>query len=297
MSGFLPDIEDYRKKTQTRIAIINPDKCKPKKCKQECKKFCPVNRVGKLCIEVKPTDKVAVISETLCIGCGVCPKKCPFHAITIVNIPGNLESRTTHRFGPNSFKLHGLPTPRAGEVLGIVGSNGIGKSTALKILAGKLKPNLGRFDQPPEWRDILTWFRGSELQNYFTKLQEGHLKAVLKPQFVDAIRKQVKGTVKDTLERIAERQNLGNRLPNIDEIMTELDLIKIANRDVPQLSGGELQRFAIAAACLRNADVYIFDEPTSYLDIKQRLAMARVIRKLVKSECYVLVVEHDLIYP
>ena len=39
-----------------------------------------------------------------------------------------------------------LPTPRPGEVLGLVGTNGIGKSTALKILAGKQKPNLGRFD-------------------------------------------------------------------------------------------------------------------------------------------------------
>lgn len=42
--------------------------------------------------------------------------------------------------------LYRLPTPRAGEVLGLVGKNGIGKSTALKILAGKLKPNLGQYD-------------------------------------------------------------------------------------------------------------------------------------------------------
>lgn len=46
----------------------------------------------------------------------------------------------------------------------MVGTNGIGKSTALKILAGKLKPNLGRFDAPPDWEEILAYFRGSELQ-------------------------------------------------------------------------------------------------------------------------------------
>ena len=127
----------------TRIAIVNKDKCKPKRCNQECKKTCPVVRTGKLCIEVTPTDKISKISEELCIGCGICVKKCPFEAISIINLPSNLEKETTHRYGPNSFKLHRLPTPRPGEVLGLVGTNGIGKSTAIKILAAKLKPNLG----------------------------------------------------------------------------------------------------------------------------------------------------------
>jgi ATP-binding cassette subfamily E, member 1 len=127
----------------TRIAIVNNDKCKPKRCRQECKKGCPVVRMGKLCIEVTPNDKLAKISEELCIGCGICVKKCPFEAISIINLPSNLDKDTTHRYGQNSFKLHRLPIPRPGEVLGLVGTNGIGKSTALKILAGKLKPNLG----------------------------------------------------------------------------------------------------------------------------------------------------------
>ena len=135
----------------TRIAIVNNDKCKPKKCKQECHKYCPVVRMGKVCIEVTPKSKLAWISEELCIGCGICVKKCPFDAINIINLPKNLNRETTHRYGPNSFKLHRLPTPRPGQVLGLVGTNGIGKSTALKILAGTLKPNLGQYDTPPGW--------------------------------------------------------------------------------------------------------------------------------------------------
>lgn len=122
-------------------------------------------RTGKLCIEVTPDSRIAFISERLCIGCGICVKKCPFGAINIINLPTNLESQVTHRYSANSFKLHRLPMPRPGQVLGLVGTNGIGKSTALKILSGKLKPNLGRFEHPPDWEEILKYFRGSELQS------------------------------------------------------------------------------------------------------------------------------------
>lgn len=52
----------------TRIAIISSSKCRPKKCRQECKKSCPVVKLGKLCIEVGPKSKLAFLSEPLCIG-------------------------------------------------------------------------------------------------------------------------------------------------------------------------------------------------------------------------------------
>jgi len=117
-----------------------------------------------MCIDVKPTSTICFISEHLCIGCGMCIKRCPFQAIKIINLPKGLESQVTHRYGANSFKLHRLPVPRAGQVLGLVGTNGIGKSTALRILSGNMRPNLGRFSDPPEWKEVLKNFRGNELQ-------------------------------------------------------------------------------------------------------------------------------------
>uniref|UniRef100_A0AAX7SCE5 ATP-binding cassette, sub-family E (OABP), member 1 n=1 Tax=Astatotilapia calliptera TaxID=8154 RepID=A0AAX7SCE5_ASTCA len=271
----------------TRIAIVNHDKCKPKKCRQECKKSCPVVRMGKLCIEVTPQSKIVWISESLCIGCGICIKKCPFGALSIVNLPSNLEKETTHRYCANSFKLHRLPIPRPGEVLGLVGTNGIGKSTALKILAGKQKPNLGKFDNPPDWQEILTYFRGSELQNYFTKILEDDLRAIVKPQYVDQIPKTVKGSVGAILSRKDDTDTQ-------DLVCEQLDLSHLRERNVEDLSGGELQRFACAVVCIQRADIFMFDEPSSYLDVKQRLKAAITIRSLITPDRYIIVVEHDL---
>merc|ERR1712136_722545 len=263
----------------TRIAIVSTDKCKPKKCRQECKRSCPVVRMG--------PGATGQVTGKLCIGCGICVKKCPFEAVQIINLPSNLNNQTTHRYSQNSFKLHRLPTPRPGEVLGLVGTNGIGKSTALKILAGKQKPSLGRFADPPDWTEILAYFRGSELQNCFTKILEDDLKAIIKPQFVDQIPEAVKGAVQTLLDKKDEMKNQ-------DEICTVLDLNKVRDRNVEDLSGGELQRFACAVVCVQNADIFMFDEPSSYLDVKQRLGAARAIRGLTRTERYVIVVEHDL---
>eukprot|EP00467_Chlorarachnion_reptans_P025552 CAMPEP_0114528318 /NCGR_PEP_ID=MMETSP0109-20121206/24139_1 /TAXON_ID=29199 /ORGANISM="Chlorarachnion reptans, Strain CCCM449" /LENGTH=636 /DNA_ID=CAMNT_0001710449 /DNA_START=58 /DNA_END=1968 /DNA_ORIENTATION=- len=272
----------------TRIVIVDKDRCKPKKCRQECKRNCPVVKTGNLCIEVTPKDKIATVSEQLCVGCGICVRKCPFEALKIVNLPKNLESETTHRYGPNSFKLHRLPVPRPGQVLGLVGTNGIGKSTALKILSAKLKPNLGQFLQPPEWTDIVKNYRGSELQNFFTKLLEDDIKAVVKPQYVDHIPKRVKGTVGAVMKKRDDRGVA-------KEIAKELDLRHILKRGIDKLSGGELQRFAIGVVSIQKYDVYMYDEPSSYLDIRQRLNAALVIRNVVEnSERYAIVVEHDL---
>ncbi|XP_024541283.1 ABC transporter E family member 2-like [Selaginella moellendorffii] len=271
----------------TRIAVVNSDRCKPKKCNQECKKSCPVVKTGKLCVEVSSASKISSISEELCIGCGICVKKCPFRAIEIINLPRELDKETTHRYGANSFKLHRLPTPKPGQVLGLVGTNGIGKTTALKVLHGYLKPNLGNFANPPDWQEILTYFRGSELQNYFLRCVEDNLKVVTKTQDVNKVPKVIKGNVGEALSRKDERGAM-------EDVCRDLDLIDVLDRNLEDLSGGELQRFAIAEVAVQKADVYMFDEPSSFLDVRQRLKAAQVIRSLLTPTNYVIVVEHDL---
>ena len=187
--------------------------------------------------------------------------------------------------------------PRPGQVLGLVGTNGIGKSTALKILAGKMKPNLGRHDSPPDWEEILVYFRGSELQNYFTKILEDTLKATIKPQYVDHIPKAIKGNVGEVLKSKDDRSEVEEW--DVFEWATKgLELDHLLERDIRVLSGGELQRFAIAAVAVQISDVYMFDEPSSYLDVKQRLTAAHMIRQILEAKDgdrrYVMVVEHDL---
>ncbi len=270
-----------------RIAVLDRDRCKPSKCSQECYRFCPRVRIGDKTITFEDPSGKPRISEELCSGCGICVKKCPFKALWIVNLPEELEGECSFSYGVNAFRLYRLPVPKEGSVLGLIGQNGVGKSTALRILAGELKPNLGLSENPPSWEEVIDRFKGSELQGYLTKLSRRELKAVHKPQYVDKIPKFVKGKVGSLLEKVNERGI-------IDRAIEELELKEIWERDVSQLSGGELQRVAIAAAILREADIYLFDEPSSYLDVRQRMKAAKFIRSLVSEGKIVVVVEHDL---
>lgn len=232
-------------------------------------------------------DTKPVIVESLCTGCGICVKKCPFEAISIVNLPDELEKECSYRYGENTFKLYKLPTPSPETVLGLLGQNGIGKTTALKILSGEIKPNLGRYDNPPSWEEIIQFYRGSTLQDYFKKMAEGKLKVWHKPQYVDKIPKVVSGNVGELLEKVGERKKL-------DALAEQLELRQLWNHPLEVLSGGELQRVAVVAAICREADVYLFDEPSSYLDVKQRLQVAKAIRSLKNDGKMIIVAEHDL---
>mmetsp|Transcript_24982 Transcript_24982/g.41465 ORF Transcript_24982/g.41465 Transcript_24982/m.41465 type:complete len:677 (-) Transcript_24982:234-2264(-) len=282
-----------------RLVVIDPDKCKPNSTAYAyLRKY--AGDCGKDCIQVG--KKSVHVSEQACSVCVTRCKQCPGGAVSVVKLPSNLTTDTTHRYGPNSFKIHGLPIPRPGHVLGLLGTNGTGKSTALSILCGTIKPNLGKFESPsPEWVDIINYYRGSDLQNYFSHLLDDNLRVVVKPQLEASFAKRLKG------KNVREMMKLRDERGQMERYAKALDLEHLMDREIQDLSGGELQRFAIACTMCRDADVYMFDEVTSFLDIKQRLEVTRLIRSLVHggdaewpdgelsaSKKYVIVVEHDL---
>ncbi len=270
----------------TRIAVLDSSRCRPSDCAVVCRKYCPMVRSRVDAIVHEGEEKPRVI-EALCSGCGICTKKCPFSALSIVNLPDELEKVCSHRFGQNKFKLYRLPTPQPRIVTGLIGKNGVGKTTALKVLAGEIKPNLGQYEVPPDWDEIVRYYRGSVLQDYFVRLSAGRLRVVHKPQYVDRIPKVVSGRVGEVLRRLDER-NVADRL------LEDLELQSVIDRSLDALSGGELQRLAIAATVCKEADIYLFDESSSYLDVKQRIRAARVIRGLTSDGRAVVVAEHDL---
>jgi ATP-binding cassette subfamily E protein 1 len=263
-----------------RIAIINRDRCQPRKCSKECEYFCPPVRTGDETI-VFPDSK-PLITENLCVGCGICVRKCPFKAITITNLPEEMED-PVHRYGQNGFALYGLPVPLDGRVTGILGPNGIGKSTAISILSGILVPNLGK---NASWDDVLQRFAGSAIGDYLRKVADKGVKTSYKPQYVDRIPKSYSGPVRGLLERTDERGAL-------QDLVERLGLTTLIDREISSLSGGELQRVAIAATVARDANFYFFDEISPYLDIYQRINVARILQNLAKDKA-VMVVEHDL---
>jgi ATP-binding cassette subfamily E protein 1 len=270
-----------------RIAVLDRERCKPKDCDQACIRFCPLVRSRVEAIKIEPGNEKPTIFEGLCAGCGICIRKCPYQAISIVNLPAEIEGECSHRFGKNLFQLYRLPVPRPGFVTGLIGKNGIGKSTALKILSGEIRPNLGNFEEPPDWEEIIRFYRGSTLQDYFKRLSESRVKAIYKPQYVDQVPKVVSGTVWELLEKADEKGKA-------NELIKRLQLDVVRDRQIGMLSGGELQRLTIAVACLRNGDLYLFDEPSSYLDVHQRIEVAKVIRGLREEGKAIITVEHDL---
>ena len=143
--------------------------------------FCPVNKSGSECI-ILDSDNKALISESLCNGCGICVNKCPFDAITIVNLAHELGYDKIHQYDVNSFRLYRLPIPVPGKIIGLVGKNGVGKTTALNILSGTLKPNLGNYNTEVSWDEVLDHFHGTEMKSYFKKIIDKKLRISIKPQ-------------------------------------------------------------------------------------------------------------------
>ncbi len=261
-----------------KLAIIHNEKCKLNACGHECKKYCPVEKKEKdSCVLIENKVK---IDEKTCIGCGICQKRCPFEAIEVINLPSIKEEELVFRYGENGFALYGLPVPSQGNIIGLLGRNGIGKSTAIKILSGQEKINFGKETTEKE---ILNYFQGSGLKNYFAGL--GSKKISYKPQNLSKLSANVK--VIDLLKQRGDEKE-------IRKLAMELNVSQIVENKTNELSGGELQKVAIIAASLGDSDVYFFDEPFAYLDIGERLRVSDFIKKISKNKM-TIIVEHDLL--
>ena len=270
-----------------RVAVLKEDNCQPKKCMDECHAFCPPVRNGVECIILDDKTGKPHISESLCIGCGICINKCPHDALIITQLPSELEEDRIHRYGQNGFRLFRLPTPSKDQVVGILGPNGMGKSTAINILSGQIIPNLGEWDSDDcYWEDVIESLPRGELRDFLTMISEAGVVVAVKPQYVDKLPQMLEGGVGDLLRGVDERGI-------IEEMVVKLGIDHLLNRKLTQLSGGELQRVAICATVLREADVYFFDEPSSYLDIHERMRIVGLIQELAETR-RVIVIEHDL---
>jgi ATP-binding cassette subfamily E protein 1 len=155
---------------------------------------------------------------------------------------------------------------RRGEVVGVVGPNAIGKTTFVKLLAGIIEPTEGRVD---------------------TKVKVSY-----KPQYLSI---EYEGTVEEMLLKNVE--NLFTSRFHRIEIFDALQLKPLLNKDLSMLSGGELQRVALAICLARDADLYLIDEPSAYLDSKQRMLASRTIKRVIeKLGKSALVVDHDVYF-
>jgi len=270
----------------TRIAVIDRNLCIHTKCGYLCAKVCPPNRMGEECIIVEKGGVFPVISEVLCIGCGLCVKKCPVNCISIINLAGELE-HPMFQYGVNAFRLYGLPLPKGEGAVSLVGKNGIGKTTAIRLLSRQLKPNFGHPEIEHTDEQILENLP-IETRRYFEKMSgEGQTRISSKPQYIDKVRDVFKGTVSELLA------TSGSDGKGISEAVRRFSMEDILSRNISQLSGGELQKTAIATAYLKDSDIYYFDEVTNYLDIEERLRVAVILRELAERKP-VLMAEHDL---
>ena len=268
-----------------RVAVLLEERCKPnsnafaylKKYSEMCEREC-IQVEGSKC----------KILETACPVCFTRVKHCPDGAVKIINLPEELDTDLTHSYGENAFRLFRLPSPRQEQIVGILGPNGIGKSTAINLLSGTFRPNLGDWENlTPDWDEIISTFPRGELRDYLGMVSTGEVSIAVKPQYIDKLPQIFDGEVRELLARVDDRGEM--------EKYTELMAIShVLDRKLGDLSGGELQRVAICATLLKEADVYFFDEPSSYLDIYERMRMVGVVRSLAEKGKRVLVVEHDL---
>ena len=176
----------------------------------------------------------------------------------VISYP-KLEKKYSH------FSLSVEPgTVRKSEVLGIVGANALGKTTLMKMIAGIEKPNDGKL--------------------------ETKVKIAYKPQYLS-------NDIDVDVFSLLEKANGGllEETSEEEQIVEPMKIKKLYNKSVKNLSGGELQKVAIISCLLQKVELYAFDEPSAFLDVEDRIAVAKFIQRFVRSYGKsAIVIDHDL---
>ncbi len=273
--------------------LVDYSKCTYNSCGRPCIKDCPVNITNRKlkgkkkvfpAIDFKKSTNQVIIHSGICIQCGICVNRCPRDAIYVKKFveedPTQLQ---IHRY-TSGFRLYQLPTLTKGKVTGLVGPNGIGKSTIMNILSKTLVPNFGDINSTSDWEIIAQNIKDNNLRNHFLK----NPNISYKRQVLRILFKKYKD------KKIHEILSLNEHHPHYNQIMDALDIASIEDRYLEQCSGGELQRFSIANVLLTEANVVLIDEPCTFLDVKKRIDLAEVLQKLKEDDKAFLVVDHDL---
>lgn len=279
-----------------RILSLNYDKCKPDLCGYACLKYCPLVKKGKKnVITIRRNTGKPIINNNTCLmakkgTCGICINKCFPGAVSVVNLPDpEAAGLLVHCYDENGFRYYGVPQINTGKVIGLLGVNGIGKSTLLEILAGNLRPNGGNFNNPEIGeKDFLSKLTVSSFRQYLAELSSTKTSIGYKPQIFPELLNKT-----ELVEEILSKSYIEGKYTK-SQVIDLMELKPILRRVPSQLSGGELQRLAIGIVLLQNADVYLIDEPCTFLDFRQRIKIAEIFRDLAESGKVVFIAEHDI---
>jgi len=179
-------------------------------------------------------------------------------SISIVNYTSIKKTLGTFNLKVNSGQIH------QGEVVGIVGANALGKTTFMKMLSGLEKIDDGQL--------------------------ESEVRISYKPQYLN---QDIDGDVRSLITSVNNGQFEGTLIE--EQILNPLGLKKLYDKSVKGLSGGELQKVAVSLSLIRDADIYALDEPSAFLDIEDRISLAKFIQRLIKSKGKsALIIDHDI---
>jgi ATP-binding cassette subfamily E protein 1 len=164
-----------------------------------------------------------------------------------------------------SFKLNvAAGKIRRGEIIGIIGANALGKTTFMRMLAGVDKPDSGKIDV------------GATIS--------------YKPQYLN---QEYDGDVRSLLYMAYLNPIEGSSVEQ--QIIIPMGVKKLYEKSVRNLSGGELQKIAVAASLLRQADIYALDEPSAFLDAEDRIAVAKFLQRFVRAQGKsAIIIDHDI---